>query len=64
MERIIIIALIFLWFAITFIAGMVIETITAEIRKNKKKRVRAPETGRNILMMNANRGQEYEKMAS
>ncbi|MBQ8903453.1 MAG: hypothetical protein IJY73_04055 [Oscillospiraceae bacterium] len=64
MERIIIIALIFLWFAITFITGMVIETITAEIRKNKKKRVRAPETGRNILMMNANRGQEYEKMAS
>lgn len=64
MERIIIIALIFLWFAITFIAGMVIETITAEIRKNKKKRVRAPEAGRNILMMNANRGQEYEKMAS
>lgn len=64
MERIIIIALIFLWFAITFIAGMAIETITAEIRKNKKKRVRVPETRRNILMMNTNRGQKYEKMAS
>jgi len=64
MERIIIIALIFLWFAITFIAGMAIETITAEIRKNKKKRVRVPETRRNILMINTNRGQKYEKMAS
>ena len=64
MERIIIIALIFLWFSITFIAGMAIETITEEIRKNKKKRVRVPETRRNILMMNTNRGQKYEKMAS
>lgn len=64
MERIIIIALIFLWFAVTFIAGMAIETISTEIRKNKRKRVRVPETRRNILMMNTQRGQEYEKMAS
>ncbi len=64
MERIIIIALIFLWFAVTFIAGMAIETISTEIRKNKRKRVRVPETRRNILMMNTKRGQEYEKMAS
>ena len=64
MERIIIIVLVFLWFAITIIAGMAIETIAAEIRKNNKKHARTPETKRNILIMNTNRGREYEKMAS
>ncbi len=64
METIIIIALVLFWLALTLGAGMVIETVTAEIAKNKKKHIRITEAKKNIKVLPAGGGYECKKIAS
>lgn len=48
MERIIIIALIFLWFSVTFFIGVLMESVSAKL-KSRKNNISNAHTRRNIM---------------
>ena len=65
MEKIIIIALILLWFAITLVIGYLLENASVAIKKrNRKNRPVSHTTERNIMILNSAGGNEYKKIAS
>ena len=65
MEKIIIIALILLWFTITLVIGCLVENASAAIKKrNRENRTVSHTTERNIMILNSSGGSEYKKIAS
>ena len=59
MERLIIIALVFLWVVIAFIAGHVMEAAVTAIKKYKKNHRMKAAVKRNITIYNSDRGRNY-----
>ncbi len=55
MERIIIIALIFLWFSVTFFIGILMETVAARMKAHKKS-TGGTRTRENIIRVSASDG--------
>ncbi len=64
MEKIIIIALVFLWLTITLIAGYLLEAATAAIKRQQKRIHANSHAERNIMILKSTGGGKYEKMAS
>ncbi len=64
MEKIIILALVFLWLSVTFLAGYLLEQVSDAIKKHRKKVTTDSNSNRNILILKSTRRSNCEKMAS
>lgn len=62
MERLIIIALVLLWFVITFIAGYVMEAAVAAIKKQRKQNRARTSARRNTAFYSSDMERRYTRI--